>query len=343
MDYFKAMKEIKQQALAPIYLLIGPETYLAENVVNTIRKKATSDTEEENVIRYDLEETAIQEAIMDVETYPFFGETKIVVASNPVFLTAKPDKSGVTHQLDNLLQYAMNPVDYSVLVLIAPYEKLDERKKLTKALKKNATVIECDPVRDWDMDKWMDHLAKQLHIGIEKAAYDVILQEVGSNLMLMEKELEKLAIYVGEGGTVTVDTAEMLLAHQSANTSGLKLVDAVIAKNLAKALRIYQDLARMNEDEIALVALLASQFRTINHVKTLKKTGYSQKQMAQQLKVHPYVIKMAMTRENYFSREQLEGILNQCAITDAQVKQGRMDKRLAFELLLYQIIRPTAS
>ncbi|CQR46905.1 DNA polymerase III subunit delta [Paraliobacillus sp. PM-2] len=341
MDYFKAINKIEKNEFQPIYLLYGTESYLIENMISKLKQHGLSDSDDEaNFIRYDLEETAIQEVIMDVETYPFFGQRKVVLAYHPIFLTSKPDKSGVSHQIDALLKYVSNPIDYSILVLIAPYEKLDERKKITKVLKKQAEMIECHPVKEWDIDKWIDFLAKQLNVGIEKATYEVISKETGANLMLLEKELEKLATYVGKGGIITPKIAEELLAHQSTNNSGLKLVDAVIAKDLAKAIRVYQDLSRINEDEIALLALLGSQFRTINHVKILKKSGYSQKQMAQQLKVHPYVIKMAMTREKYFSREKLEAILDQCTLTDIQIKQGQMDKRLAFELLLYQIIKP---
>lgn len=340
MNYFEALDNIQKKELQSIYLLQGTESYLIENVIQALRKQTiSSQNEEANFIRYDLEETAIQEVLMDVETYPFFGVHKIVVASHPLFLTAKPDKTGINHQMEALIEYIANPVDYTTLILVAPYEKLDERKKIVKLLKKHADIIVCQPVNDWDIDKWIDHLAKQLHIRIEKAAYEVIVQETGTNLLLLEKELEKLALYVGDGGVITVTTAEALLSHQSTTKSGLKLVDAVIAKDLTKAIQLFQDLSKIGEDEVALIALVASQFRTITHVKTLQKSGYSQKQMAQQLKVHPYVIKMAMTREKYFSRRQLESILNQAAITDMQIKQGKMDKRLAFELFLYQIIQ----
>lgn len=38
--------------------------------------------------------------------------------------------------------YLEKPAPYTILVLLAPYEKLDERKKITKLLKKKAAVVE---------------------------------------------------------------------------------------------------------------------------------------------------------------------------------------------------------
>ncbi len=42
-------------------------------------------TETENISTYDLSETSIQDVIADAETYPFFGEQKLIFATNPVF------------------------------------------------------------------------------------------------------------------------------------------------------------------------------------------------------------------------------------------------------------------
>lgn len=337
-NYLDAIEKVKKQDLADIYVLYGTESYLIETMSRQLIDKAIAkEDQDQNVIRYDLEEVSIQDALMDVETYPFFGDRKIVLAHNPIFLTGKQDKTQVEHALDRLLEYINEPVDFTTLILVAPYEKLDERKKLTKLLKKQATMIACEEIKEWNINQWIDHLTKTLNVSVEKPVYELLVQEVGTNLSLLEKELEKLAIYVGVGGVITVSVAEDLLSHQ-ASTSGLKLVDTVIAKDLTKAIRIFKDLERINEEVIALVALLASQFRTIYQAKILKQKGYSQKQMVQYLKVHPYVLKMALDRERKFSIEQLNFTLNTCANTDAIIKQGKMEKALAFEMLLYQLI-----
>ncbi len=131
--------------------------------------------------------------------------------------------------------------------------------------------------------------------------------------------------------------AESLVSHQQ-TSSGLKLVDSLMAGDLAKAIYIFHDLIKLKEEPIALIALLASQFRTILHVKLLKHKGYNQAKMAEVTKVHPFVIKLALKREAHFSEEELKHILFLAAETDADMKQGRMEKNLAFELLLQQIV-----
>ncbi|MEC5422196.1 DNA polymerase III subunit delta [Virgibacillus sp. C22-A2] len=338
MSYLEVVQKVKNKQIAPVYLLYGSESYFIQNIKQLIIKQVLSG-EMDNLSSYDLEETPIQEVIADVETYPFFGERKLVIATNPSFLKAKPDKLPFEHDLLSLQNYLSAPVDYSILVFIAAYEKIDERKKISKLLKKKAAVALCNPIKEYELQKWIKNLTDQLHVTMDNDAYEVIETELSMNLHLIENELTKLALYVGENGHITKQITQELISHTSSSSS-LRLVDAVIDANLHKAITIYKDLEKMKEEPIALIGLLAFQFRTILRVKLLKLKGYGQSQMQKQLQVHPYVIKIALNREKRFTVNHLQAILDKLTNADAVMKQGKMEKELAFELLLYELIQP---
>lgn len=335
MTYFELKQKLKQKQIPSVCLLYGTESYFIQTLKQLFIKAIGND--DENVIFYDLEDTPIQEVITDAETYPFFGGKKLIIASNPVFLKAKPDKLAFDHHLSTLENYLNNPVDYSIIVFIAPYEKIDERKKISKLLKKKAITTECNSVKPHELNKWITNMADQLHIEIHPDATAILETELSTNLMLMENELAKLALFVGEKGTVTKAIAEQMVSH-SAESSALKLVDAVIERNLSKAIAIYKDLEKMKEEPIAILGLLAFQFRTLLRVKLLKQKGYGQAQIQKNIGGHPFVIKLAMNREKQFSIGKLESIIEQLAQTDAIMKQGKMEKNLAFVLLLQKMI-----
>ena len=336
MSYMEVSNKIKKNQLAPIYFFYGSETYFIENLKHQLIDKVTGD-DEDSLSVYDLEEVPIAEAVNDAETFPFFSDRKLVIAENPVFLKSNPDKLPFEHDLVSLERYLVNPVDYTTFVIIAPYEKIDERKKISKMLKKHATVALCNPIKDYDLRKWIVSIAEELQMTISEDAYEIIESELSLNLHQLESELHKLSLYVGPGGTVTREIAEDLVSHTTTSSS-LRLVDAVIEKDLQKAIRIFKDLLKMKEEPIALIGLLAFQFRSILQVKLMKRQGYSQQQMQKQIGVHPYVIKIAMSRERMFSVDKLERIMMQLAETDAAIKQGKMEKELAFELMLYELI-----
>lgn len=136
-------KKIEQKQFSPIYLLYGMESYL----INETKQKLVNNvlTEEEmdfNFSNYDLEEIPIEVALEDAETFPFMGEKRLIFLNNAFFLTSEKGKQKVEHNLSKLEEYILNPPPYSVIALIAPYEKLDERKKITKQVKKLASVFE---------------------------------------------------------------------------------------------------------------------------------------------------------------------------------------------------------
>ncbi len=335
LSYNEMRKKIKAKHIPAVSLLYGTEAYFIQNLQALFLKHGIDDAA--NAVTYDLEETPIQEVIIDAETYPFLGENKLIFIHNPIFLKAKQDKLPFEHDVTMLERYLESPVDYSTIVFIAPYEKLDERKKLTKLFRKTAAVAECNPVKSEEVDRWIHGMAEQLHITVESAAIEVLLREQTSNLQMLENELTKMALYVGENGAVTKEVAEELVSHTT-NSSSLRLVDAVMERKLHQAVAIYKDLEKLKEEPIALIGLLAYQFRMILRVKLLKAKGYSQGQIQKNLSVHPYVVKVALSRESQFTIPRLHKIIDNLANADAVMKQGKMEKGLAFELLLHEMV-----
>ena len=77
--------------------------------------------------------------IQEAQSLPFFGDQRLIFCGAAFFLTA--EKANVPeHDLDDFLLYLKNPMDTAfVLVIFAEYDKLDERKKITKQLKKQGS------------------------------------------------------------------------------------------------------------------------------------------------------------------------------------------------------------
>lgn len=336
MNYLKVLEMLKKNETHPVYVLYGTEPFFIQSIIEKLERNVIQN-EKEDLSLFDLDEIPLEEVIADAETYPFFGENKLIIAENTSFLKAQSNLLPFEHKVENLERYLDNPLEHTVLVFIAPYQKLDERKKIVKQLKKKAIVAECNPIREQDISQWITTLAKEMNIEIQKEAYEVFERELQTNLYLIQNELQKISLYVGPGGVVTKSIAEELIA-KTTNSSALRLVDAVIDKDLGKAIEIYQDLMKMKEEPIAIIGLLAYQFRMLLRVKLLREKGYGQQQLQKNIGGHPYGIKMALTREKRFRLEKLEQIMIRLTETDAAMKQGTMDKNLSFELLLYDLI-----
>lgn len=334
----KAIQSLKKEKLAPIYLLLGTEYYFVEQFKQQLYKKLGEDRE--NINEFDLKETAIQHVIADLETLPFFSEHNISIVEYPYFLLGTNEKHPVTHDLSSFETYIENPAPYSTLLLIAPYEKIDRRKKISKLLLNNSVVVDCNPIKEHSLRKWIEDILKQHNIAMTEGALLRFEAEFGPNLYLLQKEIEKMVHYIGEGETINEEQLVEIMSS-SVDQTAIELADAVQQNNLPKAISIFKQLTKLNEDPIGMIGLLSYQFRTLLQVKLFAEKGYPIPKIQSVMKVHPFVVKKAAERMNRYDKKTLYAIIDELAETDYKIKQGKMQKEIAFELLLYRLMNRT--
>ena len=332
-------KQIKQREIAPIYLLYGTESFLINETKQLLLNHILNDEEKDfNFSAYDLEETPIEVVVEDAETFPFFGEKKVIFLHNPSFLTAERTKEKVDHNLPKFEAYLKEPAPYTVMVISAPYEKLDERKKITKELKRNAVIVEAKKLSEYELKSWIRDRAKGNGLEFEAGALEQFLSLVGTNLFMITSELDKLGLYAADEKRIDVNLVEKLVS-KSLEQNIFTLIEKVVQRKLDEALRIYYDLLKQNEEPIKILALLAGQFRLIYQVKELARRGYGQQQIASYLKTHPFRVKLAAGQADKFTDEELTNLMSLLAEADYQMKTGGMNKSLLIEMLLFKLKR----
>lgn len=328
--------QMKKKQFAPLYLLYGPEPFIIKKTLSTLMENALEESEVEfNVSNFDLEETPIHIALEEAETFPFMGERKLVILHNPYFLTAEKTKEKVEHNIQLLLDYVENPSPFSIVVIAAPYEKLDERKKITKQLRRYATVVEANKLKDQELVKWIEGQALAQGVQIERDAIQTLMETAGQNLLLLANEIEKMALYVLDEKVITVQTVNDL-ASKSLEQNIFTLIDFIMNRRTSQAIQLLQSLLRQNEEPIKVLALMASQVRIMYLAKNLAQNGYGQQKIAAHLKIHPFRVKLAMEKARYFQEKELMTFLNNIADADYKMKTGQMDKALLLELIILQ-------
>lgn len=325
-------KKIKNQQFAAVYLLYGTESYFIEDTLQILLKNALPEEEREfNLLQYDMEEQYIEEAVEDASTPPFFGERKLIVMKNALFLTGQKEK--IAQNTTVLADYLSNPAPFSILVIVVPYEKLDERKKITKAVKQHSEIVECNALDNQGVVAWIKDYCKKEQIVIEPNAVHLLIELVGNNMMMMEKEVEKLQLYVGPQGSITEDIVKELVT-KSVEQNVFVLVEKTLQGNAKEALNILKELLNKQEEPIKILALFASQFRLLYGVKELSEMGYGEKQIASHLSVHPYRVKLALGQVRHYSKEYLRQVLKELGDADYGMKTGKLDKKLLLELFI---------
>nr|WP_154957805.1 DNA polymerase III subunit delta [Paenibacillus xylanexedens] len=336
MDVKSATKAIRSGETAPIYVLYGTEKYQIQQFTEMLKTHVIEEEHQDfAVIPYDLSETPIEVVVEEAETVPFLVPRKLIIVRDTSLFTAGKE-SKIEHQVDRLITYMDHPADYSTIVFLAQGDKLDERKKLVKAAKKQAVVLAFAPLSGEELIQWIVKLAKQREVTFETGAADTLISYAGTGLQGLSAEVDKLCLFAGNGGTIRRADIESLVAR-STEQNVFALVEELANLRLEKALALFYELLKQREEPIKIAALIARQFRIMIQVKELGQQSYSQQQIASQLGLHPYAIKIAGEQARKFDADRLRKILSHLSELDYQMKTGAVDKVLGLELFLLRL------
>jgi DNA polymerase-3 subunit delta len=334
-------QELKKGTLQPAYLLYGTEALLMEDMVNQIQKTALPQgVDDFNFMKFHFDETPVQYAVQEADTMPFMAERKMILVQNcNAFTSAKSPR--VDHDLDALQAYLDNPAPYSTLVMTVNAEKLDERKKLTKTAQSKATVVQFISLKENECRDWVLQEVKRQGANITPDGVGRLILSVGTNLQLLRSEIEKLALYAGENGTID-DTVVDALATRTMEQNVFVFIDEVVRVRIDRAMRMMYDLLKNKEEPIKLLFMITRQVRIMMQIKVQSGRGYTLQQVAQQIGVHPYAAKIANEQGNRFSVKQLERLLYDLAEIDYKIKTGQIGDRAALEMFLLTLPHKTS-
>ena len=302
-----------------IYLIYGEEEFLIQEEVLNIIKKSSVD--ELNVSKYDLSCDSISNVIDDACTVSMFSDKKVIVVNNFDSFYKIDEKD-----TNLFLEFIDNITDDVILILVA--SKLDERKKITKELKKKSVV------KEFLKNKNISNTVRSMFgdYKIDYSTVDLFIKIVGNDLMILNQEAKKLMTYKSDKVILREDVIN--LASSGEFEDVFLLVNAIVNNDKDSAMSIYSNLIKCGEEPIKIIITLANQFRLIYQCKELYKKGNSEDSISNILGVHPYRVKLALEKgKNYSSKVLLKYLLDLSDI-DNKIKNGLVDKFLAFELFI---------
>jgi len=260
----------------PLHFICGADDYLvAAKARDVIDKLLTPDERTLNLETIDgAAETvdaaldAMGQCMQAVMTLGFFGSRKVVWFKNVAFLT--DNRTGRSEAVKGRLAELAEMIkaglpDGTTLVVTAP--AADKRYAFFKACKAAGKITEFAVsdkayVNEKEAGQRLRGLAGKAGLRMDDDVRTAFLAKVGTETRAIVNELEKLAVYVGEGGGVTLaDVESVTSAAREAIT--WDLADAVGNRNLRRALALLRQLLFQRENPISLIAGLESRVRDL--------------------------------------------------------------------------------
>lgn len=193
------------------------------------------------------------------------------------------------------------PPDLTV-VLISRAKAPAELAKAVKAAGGEVHAFEAPKPRD--LPPALVAEARGLGFSLEPVAARLLVGRMGNSRVRLQNELERLALWAGEGGSVGVADLEAMIADTS-EAAVWALSDALLERNSSAAVALAERLVVQGENVTGLVYGLASRLRKACAAAEQLEEGVPAKQVEAGLGMHPYAASQLVAR---VGRTSLEGL-----------------------------------
>lgn len=192
-----------------------------------------------------------------------------------------------------------------------------------------------------ELPRWIASRGTAHRVTVRRDAADLLAELVGATPMQLDAELEKLATYVGDGGTVTTAAVEALVGSVP-QESIFALVDAVAVGDTARALRLIRerlDGSSSSEIELALslIRLLARQMRMLLRIRLGTEAGRSRGELIAELKLNRYFADRYFRQAGRLPVARLRQAFELLASFEHRLKTGRVEAGSGLDTLVARL------
>jgi len=307
-----------------------------------------------------------------IQTLPFFGTGKVVWLRNCSFLGDDRTASAqaVTEALAELSQ-ELKKFSWGNVRLLISAGKVDKRKTFYKTAEKIGGVEVFDALsvddKDWAAaaETWAASALQTRKKEMSEEALADLVNNLGPNHRLIESEVEKLCLFVGERPEISVKDVRTIVTRNK-QAKAFALGDALGERDLPRLLRtLDEELWEMKFDsqksEIGLLYGLITKVRAMIFLKEMLREGwvkpeqdyyrfksqleripagqFPEDKRFNPMALNPYVLFKALPQARRYSTEELVramGLLLEC---NQRLIFSRLDESLVLQQTLVQIVR----
>jgi DNA polymerase-3 subunit delta len=330
------------------YLFHGEDEFSRGEAVKNLKRRMGDDPAmaDLNTTVLDGRKITLGELRHACDTIPFMADQRLVIVEELLSaLSARGSRktqdepAGRQREvLEELVAYLPHLPPTTRLVLV-------EKRRIPQnhPVHQLALAVECGYVKEFippqkgALNRWIANRVEQHGGQITSRAAVELATFVGNDLRLLDQEVAKLVAYTGDERPIGIDDVHLLVSYaQEANV--FHMVDALGRRDGRTAMRLLHQLLN-DQPPLALLGMIVRQFRILVQVKELSERGLGPREIADEAKLHKFVVEKGLRQVRNFSMAQLETVYDKLVETDVAIKTGRLDPVLALDLLVAGLSR----
>ena len=308
------------------YLIESDDTLSLNNEISKIIKE--NNFTNAVISTYDIEETLLERALEDLDTYTFLSEQKVIIIKNIESIDEKEFEKDIEH----LIKYIDNPNQDNLLIITS--KKLKSDLKFAKKLKTKCKInkIETNPKA---------FIKQQLKgYKITQDVINIIEEYCLGDITKIYNECEKLKNYKSDDKTITIKDVECLVMKKLGDSKDLvfSFTRSLAERDRKASLKKYKELLSYNIEPISFIGLLAGQIRIMYQVKILEKRNLRDKEIADILEEKSdFRIKKTREITGMYTEEELLNLMKKLSDIDLKITTVDVNPNHEIELFIINI------
>lgn len=313
-----------------IVFFYGQDSYRSKKSLNDLKinYQKTLDPNGDNIVYIDGEKINEKDFRDNIRNNSLFSNKRLIIV-NSLFKNKKNTIFNII--LDILRELEKN--NDNTLVFYEDNEVPEKKhyKELLDYLKKQEYSQEFKKLSEKGKLIFIKKELDKYNKKITNSAANFLLKSFADDTWLLANELKKISFSINNEIIDLESVKKISLEIYSEDI--FSLIDVISIKNHAKSLELLekQYLAGLSSEFI--LTMLIRQFKILIQVKDASQNNINEKNIANELKMHPFVVKKAVISNRQFNKDELINILNKLIEIDYKNKSGKSD--LNTELLLF--------
>jgi DNA polymerase III subunit delta len=346
------ISDVSARKLRPAYVLVGDEIFFRDRCrAALIQHLVTPDLRDFSLHDLDLAETSVAEMLDRARTPSLMAPFQVFFVRG---VKALYSRGSHQEEFAAIEEYCRNPNPDAVLIFVADHISIpadarrmdmqdkDRYERIRETLGEYCAVIELARVEEGDGVNWvLEHAAKDA-VKVDADAARELVDALGTDMMLVSNELEKLILFVGQKKRITIgDVETMVLAAKQ--RSLYELTDAISAKDPVRALSVLDAMLSSEEGEEAAIGhiyMLARTFRQMLVIleKNVRDSRAIWQALWQGFRLPPFAAEDVIRQARRFkSRRELTRALRLLGRADLALRSNPVSKRLVLEKLVIDL------
>ncbi len=319
MNHTQFFQIIKSKSFSPCYLFEGQEEYIKQSALTALRN-AILPQGLESLNETVFENPTADDLIAALETMPFMGDYRLVVARDCGFLSGK----GKEEDTEKITQYLDNMPPTSILILYAR-GTADGRKKLYQKLKSKNGIVSFNELDDGELTRWIAQNLKPYNKVMTGETCNYFTFSVGRDVALLKGELQKLCAHAGDREEITKGDIDGVCV-KSVECTVFELTDEIALGHTAKALTLLNHLLKNGEERIRILQMILRQYRILYHLTLMKNENLPPQQIQKNLGIPPFAVDKAQKQARAYTAQSLKAAVDLIVDTDFRIKSGKLSQ-----------------